>query len=66
MKLHNGTFIPQNCNIKPEGLAVEFVTYLPFEYMPAPNLHGLKNRNHLYLNMQLDMNLIPRANYHIC
>lgn len=52
--------------MQPEELAIEFITYLSFEHMPAPKLHGLKNRNRLYSNMQLDMNSIPRVKYHIC
>lgn len=48
------------------GCATAWLTYLPFEHVPAPKLHGLKYRNCLYSKMQLDMSTIPGVNFHIC
>lgn len=44
------------------GCGTAWLTYLPLEHMPAPKLHGLKYRNCLYSNMQLDLNPIPGVN----
>lgn len=48
------------------GCGTAWLTYLSFEHLPAPKLHGLKCRNCLCSSMQLNRNSIPGVNYHIC